>query len=256
MKYFSILLSAICIFLSSCASNHRGSISHAHSDQPLVFEDIAVGTSVSHRYFGFGGHTNDGLVLNAKRSMMQSRPLKENEKYINFTVDFKITQWPFVRQTLVIVSADVVRLPFSGLGDTFSENYKQNVVNNGAHSKLFKAGDSVYIDYDFDKPARIINIESYNKVSVMYRDENNQYRIKRVMRNRIYTTLGEIHGLRAGDHITITNHLGVRNLKAEVLMLAEEGALLYLTDYNRKHIWAYRPFNMTNNTEDTEDETP
>jgi hypothetical protein len=130
-------------FLSSCAI-HTGSLSSSLLVPNAKYEDLAIGVAQTHYYFGFGGLSQDALVLEAKRELMKSRPLIYNEQYANYTVSFKYSYFFIYNQIKVTVSADIIRFDKDSSKQVYSEKYQNKVFGKSVANILFNIGDSVF----------------------------------------------------------------------------------------------------------------
>lgn len=195
MKRLVIVIN-ILLFLSSCAT-HNGAISSSSINRNVVYEDIAYGVAQSNKVFGIGGLSQDALVLEAKRELMKNRPLNENEEYLNFTVDFKRTFWPFYSQTKVTLSADVIR-PIDEIEyEPYSENYKTKLSRLNLTNDLFSIGDSIYIKKK--KKGTVISFLENEKVRVEFKSKKDKVRTKKISIYDIYTWKKPYRELKIGD---------------------------------------------------------
>lgn len=182
--------------LSSCAI-HYGSISSSSLYKSVKYEDIAFGVSQTKMYFGIGGLSQDALVLEGKRELIKNRPLRPDEEYVNFTVDFKKTFFPFYSQTKVTMSADVVRFQNETLSDPYSEEYKNKLFGKNLSNILFSIGDSIIIKKA--KEATIISFKDNDNVRVLYKTKSDKNRTKTVSLKDIYTISKPYKGYKIGD---------------------------------------------------------
>jgi hypothetical protein len=217
-----ILIASISFFLlTSCVATHTGVISSSSIGKPVKYEDMAFGVSQSSRYLGFGGHSQDGLVLEAKRELIKNRPLKQNEEYSNFTIDFKHTYWPFYTQTKVTVSADVVQFIGETINDPYSESYKSKFLGkNFLKNDFFSVGDSIY-DNKLHKGI-IISIESSDRVRILYNTKNNKIRTKKISIYNIYSKTKASKEFKIGDWYVHTE-LNRQKEQAEVSTIVAIG---------------------------------
>jgi hypothetical protein len=183
MKNSAIILN-LCLLLSSCAS-HFGMISSSPLNRNVVYEDIAYGVAQSGRCLGMGGLSQDALVLEAKRELMKNRPLKQDEQYQNFTVDFKRSFWPFFAQTKVTVSADVIKFTEDKNSEPYSENYKAKLSRINISNDLFSVGDSII--YDRTSKAILISFLDEKTVRIEYKTDNDKVRTKKISIDEIFT---------------------------------------------------------------------
>ncbi len=195
MKKLLIPLSFI-ILLSSCAT-HQGMISSSSLNRPVKYNDMAYGVSQTNQILGLGGLSKDALILEAKKELINNRPLKQNETYANFTVDFKRSFFPFYSQTKATMSADVVSFTDDLLSDPYSEEYKQKLTHKSLANKLFEIGDSVYLDHR--KKGVIISIEDIDRVRVLIKTKKGNTKTKILSTKKIYTGEKSYKGYKVGD---------------------------------------------------------
>ncbi len=207
MKNYFILTTLI--LLSSCAL-HTGNISSSSIGKPVIYEDIAVGVVQTTSFCGIGGSTKDGLVLEAKRSLIESRPLRINEEYANFTLDYKRSFFaPFIK-TKVTMSADVVSfIPDSlknTITDVYTETYKNKLLGRTTQIGIFNINDSVQYGFKIDiiRKGVIISFESNDEVRILYKTEMNEIRTKKISINEIFTISKEVQGMKVGDEYIYT----------------------------------------------------
>ena len=191
-----LIASVIFSLLTSCIATHNGTISSSSIGKTVIYEDIAYGVSQTNRFLGLGGFSQDALVLEAKRELIKSRPLKPGEEYSNFTIDFKHTYWPFYIQTKVTVSADVVKYTDEILNDLYSENYKRKLSGQNIPNELFSVGDSV-VDKRLNDGI-IISIENNEYVMFLYKTETDKVRSKKISIDEIYSKSKPYKGYQVG----------------------------------------------------------
>ncbi len=198
------LFISILVLLSSCAV-HTGNISSSSIGRPVIYEDIAIGVVETISFFGIGGSTKDGLALEAKRSLIISRPLKINEEYANFTLDYKRSFLASFTKTKVTMTADVVKfIPDSlknSIIDVYTETYKNKLLDKTTIVRIFTTGDSILYDLEngINSKGTIISFEPNNKVRILYKTEMNEFRTKKISINKIFTNLKEVKGMKIGD---------------------------------------------------------
>jgi hypothetical protein len=195
IKLYSYLI--LILALSSCAI-YDGSISSSDLNSDYVYEDIAFGVSQTDYFFSIGGLDKDALVLEAKRQLYRSRPLKENESYANFSVDFKTTYLFIYSQIKVSVSADVVIKNDNNNKQRFSDNYLKKLNQQALHQDLFEVGDSI-IDKQLNKGV-ILDVLKNEKFRVLFSSFDNHYKSKKVSSSNIFSTVKAYKGLKVGDN--------------------------------------------------------
>jgi len=203
MKKLLIPLSFI-LLLSSCAV-HQGMISSSSLNRPVKYNDMAYGVSQTNQILGLGGLSKDALILEAKKELINNRPLKQNETYANFTVDFKRSFFPFYSQVKATMSADVVSFTDDLQSDPYSEQYKSKLAHKSLVNKLFEIGDSVYLDHH--KQGVIISIEDIDRVRVLFKTKNGNTKTKILSVKKIYTCEKSYKGYKAGDMYLFTSNI-------------------------------------------------
>ena len=156
----------ILVLFSACASLHTGAISSG----PLLsandrYVDAASGYASATYFLGIGGLSKNHLVYDAKKDMMNNRPLKKGEYYANFTVDFDKTI-SFISWVTneVFVHADVLSTNIDTALST--NNVKQlNVVENKPILYVKVGQDTFYVGekifYRYHDDYRTYDFQSY-----------------------------------------------------------------------------------------------
>lgn len=191
-----LLLFSLAVFLLTSCSVHMGTISSGSVDKNVVYQDIAYGVSQTSHVLGIGGLKQEALVFEAKRNLTNNRPLLKDEQYLNYSIDFKRTYWPFFVRTKAMVSADVVKFNHDNRDNPYSEKYQKMMAGKGLLTNLFEIGDSVIYKM---KPATIISIEKIDVVRILYKSNNDKYKSKRVSVNKIFSTQKSFNNLNIGD---------------------------------------------------------
>ena len=127
--YFSILF-----LFFGCISFHNGFIApnsvNINSPNFKVVKNIS-GEATASYFLGIGGFEKDGLIKEAKRNMMKSYILDNNEMITNITIDEKTTFFIgnfFVEHT-VYISADVVLFSEENLNSPNKQNNSKKTEN-------------------------------------------------------------------------------------------------------------------------------
>jgi len=202
---------SLVLFITSCAT-HNGIVSTTALPKNIVYEDIAFGVAQTKHILGIGGLSQDALVFEAKRELMKNRPLKPNEEYSNFTVDFKKTYWPFYIETKVTVSADVVSFTDNTNITPFSENYKEKLLRVNITNDLFCIGDTIL--YDKTKKGTIISFVNSNTVRIAYRSKTDKIKTKNISINDIYSPSKAYRNCEPGGIFTYSKGSGEKAVSA------------------------------------------
>ena len=184
-------------FISISCATHNGTISSSSINQNVKYLDIAYGVTQINKYFGLGGLSQDAMVLEAKRELIKNRPLRQNETYSNFTLDFKNTYILFYCQTKVTMSADVIRFSNDTVSEPYSQHYKTVLNRNGYSNELFNIGDSI-IDLNYNKGV-ILSFVNNKKVRISYKTTKDKFRTTKVLLKDIYVTNKSYKGYNVGD---------------------------------------------------------
>lgn len=109
----SIFAIAISVFITSCAATHNGYMANSASLSAANFSYVKKdlrGQATATYIFGFGGIARKTLVDDAKRQMLASNPLKNNQTLANLTVNFKTASYAgyVVNIVTCTVTADLV----------------------------------------------------------------------------------------------------------------------------------------------------
>jgi hypothetical protein len=140
---FNLLyVSAFLFLFNSCASTHNGVLNSSNDLRNVKYVDFAFGNSKTTTFLGIGGNKHDALVLEAKLNMMRNFPLKPNQFYGNFIVDYKTTKVLGVVTNLVTVSADILEEKTSIDKELFSESLKGKL-GISKENEFFAIGDTV-----------------------------------------------------------------------------------------------------------------
>ncbi len=220
--------------LTSCAT-HNGMISSSSLNKPVVYEDIAYGVSQTNMILGFGGLSKDALILEAKKELINNRPLKENETYANFTVDFKRSFFPFYNSTKATMSADVVRFSADSQTAIYSDLYKHKLTSKSLANTLFAIGDSVYVDGK--KKVVIISIEGIDRVRVLFKTDGGNSKTKIIKTHKIYTKNKAYKGYKVGEMYIYSRELKGREVKTSARIIAFGLNKLMAKDGNDKLIY-------------------
>jgi len=207
MKYFLII--SLVFFLGSCAF-HSGTLNSTTTAEPVFHKDIGVGVASTHLVFGLGGLSKDALILEARKNLMENRPLEGAEQYNNISTDFKRTVFLMVFKTKVTMVADVVAPKDSVNQPTYSDEYLSKMSQPNFAWDLFGIVDSVYVGkYDLGIIMRFIEDDSDGKVEVQYNDSEGDFRTKIVSSRKIYTREKTEHkGYRIGQELTSGRIIG------------------------------------------------
>lgn len=154
--------------LISCSTYYGNLTGNTFTNQKI--EATAIGSSSAKYVLGIGGNNRSALVLEAKKNLYENFPLKQNQNYSNFSVDFKNSFYFLFASQKVIVSADIVTI---NKGSN-SQNETPNLIQN-----QFYPNDAVYV---YSKLGKVISVDN-NKVKVI---TDNDLKIKDYNKNDVF----------------------------------------------------------------------
>ena len=109
-QIFKIALIAVMAIFSSCAM-HTGemlsSASLSTSNFSYIKNDV-LGTAKATYIFGIGGLSKRALVNNAKKQLLESNPLKNNQTLANITINWRTTFFLLGFSKRCTITADIV----------------------------------------------------------------------------------------------------------------------------------------------------
>jgi hypothetical protein len=180
-----IITSVIILLLNSCATNHNGFLSSNNDLRNIKYVDFAFGNSKTTTFLGIGGNKHDALVLEAKLNMMRNFPLKSNQFYGNFIVDYKTTKALGVITNLVTVSADILEEKTSGEQELFSESLKSKL-GISKENDFFNIGDTVVDVQNLEYTVASSNSE----ILILYPIDNDEKRFSKMekMEDEVFST--------------------------------------------------------------------
>lgn len=182
-----LTISLLASTLVGCVTYHSGAI-NSNGQMNMVHEDIAIGVAEVKRPFGLGGGRKDALVYEAKRNLVSSRPLNDDEVYGTFTIDTKRTFFPFGNTTKITVTADVLRTRTSNDTLLYSQKYLQKLNPSSLSNNLFHVGDSVLVDNESIEKGIIQSFEGkdLDRVRISYFDPNGNLKTKRYLLSDVF----------------------------------------------------------------------
>jgi hypothetical protein len=184
------------IILTSCVVHHSGTISSSSVGKPFSYSDVAIGVAQTVQPFNLGGNSQDGLLLEAKRELMKNYPLKKNEEYLNFTVDYKRTYYPILTKVKVTVTADIVAIHSDTVFEKYSEQYKKRL-QTGFQNDLFAIGDTITLGKN--NMGVLVSINQRNRARVQYHTKKNHTKTKSLNIVDVYSKKETYRGLKKNE---------------------------------------------------------
>ena len=213
MKSF-ILFTLSLILVSSCAY-HTGTFTSSSPATRVVYEDVAMGVVTTTNFLGIGGTSKDGLIYEAKKNLINNRPLQNNEEYLNFTVDYKRTNYLLVNTLKVTMTCDVVSRTNDTLKPIYSEKYKAKVLNPNKDTTFFAVGDSI-VDLNLQKGV-IISFLPKNKVLVLNKLGDNSESTTTYNINEIYAINKWYKGYKSGEVFSLLDSFSHKLLNKKII---------------------------------------
>ena len=213
MKIF--LLFTISLFIATSCAYHTGTFSSSSPCTRVVYEDVAMGVVTTSNFLGIGGTNRDGLIYEAKKNLNTNRPLNSNEEYLNFTIDFKRTNYLFVNRIKTTVTCDVVSRTNDTLKPIYSEKYKAKAFNSTNDIQLFVIGDSI-IDQNLQKGI-IVSILPNNKVLVLSKLSDNSETTSSYKLNNIFVLNKWFNGYKSGENFSFMDSFSKQTKSKKIL---------------------------------------
>ncbi len=228
--FYSLIFSA----LTSCIAVHHGSVSTTSMGKNVVFEDLAIGVSQSKKLFGLGGMKKDAMILKAKTNLYLSRPLKNDEEYVNFVLDFKKSYFFIFSKLKITMSADVIRHVDTHPEKMFSEIYLSKIATSEKPEKvrLHQIGDSI-ITKNLEV-GHIISFEKKDKYRISYLNENKEIKTKLVTSEKIYNKKNNYNGYKINDTISLIHFIDNIEIKSLGIIKAMKENKLIIENQARK----------------------
>lgn len=100
----------VLIALNGCTSFHYGSLAGGAYPPSPDYQIIGtrIATSSTFHVLGFGGNKKEALIFDAKQQLYANYPLSKGQHFVNFTMDYKKTFYPFCSRLQLTLAADIV----------------------------------------------------------------------------------------------------------------------------------------------------
>jgi hypothetical protein len=182
MRYAALLL--VFFLFSACITVRKGNVSSSSIplDTNYRIVGMAQGASKNFTILGFGGGNKDALILDAKRNMYWNYALAPDERFANYTLDFKSSFFLVFKRTEVIVSADIMgRAEQNG----YNTNTRQASVDSSLESKALRVGDTLYASFGgFTGLALIMRLNPDGGVITGYYNDDEKFKTKTISAKR------------------------------------------------------------------------
>ena len=106
----SIIVIIIGVMLLTSCATHSGVFNSSATLNTSNFKYVRVvkGEAETTKVLQLGATKVNALVADARKDMYENFPLKENQAYVNVSVDFKNSYFLLVSKVKVTITADVV----------------------------------------------------------------------------------------------------------------------------------------------------
>jgi hypothetical protein len=200
----------IIAFLSNCTV-HRSTLLGSRCNGNCSYQNIAYGSVEKQQIFGIGGNKINAMLFEAKKNLYRTYPLRKGQFYDNFVVDYKTTYYPFVKITLVTVTADVVIAEGVLSEQLFSPEYSL-ALDAGKTTSIngVSLSDSVvYVDGGKLQKGILVDFQNSKAKILVYNKEGNQV-FKKVPAKKLFTIdneeIEDITDLESGQVLEITSN--------------------------------------------------
>jgi len=183
-------------FLASCAS-HSGQFSESHLAGPVEYRSVAMGRSSVTRVLGFGGASRRNLLLEARKDMLQSHPLKDGESFANTTLDINESNYLLFSTTTFTLAADVVASLTDNAARVYSREYSRIMAMSDSVSGFPATGDTVMTENG--KLYLLVTRSSDGSAGVLALPDDGTFKIARLPIGELFATHGERLGIAVGD---------------------------------------------------------
>jgi len=194
--------------------------------------EFAHGTSTTTHILGIGGLSSDALVLEAKRNLLRSSPLRKGQALANITVDFKRAYYFLVNKTTVTVTADIV--DFNNDPDLDNEIEEFNNQLQKDVYKSFDIGEDVFtVVLDISTRAKLLAVGKF-RCTLMYDDINGGSSTEKVMNYLVFKSNPDVRnkthfGYDIGDKVKISLF---KDLGSGIQKISTIATILGLSDNN------------------------
>lgn len=223
----SILSVFLCSILTSCAT-HFGTLSSGVVEQKITYVDHASGSAETKKILGIGGLRKEGLVSEARRVLIKNRPLREGEQYVNYTIDFKYSIFPFLIKTKAIITADIIRFTNSASDNIYTEEYLNKI---GIANDLFHIGDTVLFGDNLEGIVVMATGTDSYKISFKIKEER---KTKEVSVDKLYTNRKSFKGYEIHESFTSKTYDSgeEKSVSGEIIKLGQNHLIIKLSSGN------------------------
>ena len=177
------LISSLAFLFTSCIAYHHGTLSESNppSDGKRTV-DFAHGYARVNRILFFGGRQTDALVAEAKQNLFLSYPLRDDQYFANYVVDFQESfHWLVLHTTQVVVTAEVIGP--TPVSSPFMEEVKESTT---LEREGFQIGEAVTFEtsYGYQTEARILGFPA-SGVTIGYITPEGRYQVRNISLKKI-----------------------------------------------------------------------
>ncbi len=93
-QFIFFAVTVLSLFLTSCITLHNGNFfntTQVNTNNFRYVKQNAEGSSTVTYFLGLGGGRKAALIADAKKRLLRSNPLKDNQALVNININFKYT---------------------------------------------------------------------------------------------------------------------------------------------------------------------
>lgn len=207
---------------------HFGTLSSNVLEQNISYMDHASGTAETKKIFGIGGLGKDALVYEARRVLIKNRPLREGEQYLNHTVDFKYSFFPFIVKTKATVTADIIMFSNNASDSLYSKKYLHKI---GLGNDLFHIGDTVLYGDDQEGVIQMATGTSSYKIAFKSKQKT---KTRDIHIDKLYTNRKSFKGFAIHQAFTSKTYDSgeEKSVSGEIVKLGQNNLIIKLSSGN------------------------
>ena len=181
-----LTIALLVLFFAGCAS-HSPILLSLDEGNPDKIVGKAQGYSKVTNILGIGALNENTLAQKAKSNLIQTRPLKNGEKYVNIAVDVKRSYFILFNKVECFVTADIVR-----------EGVLASDIASTLDKEFFEFGDVVLTQRG--KEVEVNSVEG-KLVTVKKQRKNGKTLTKRISVNNLFKPSGKHKGVAVGQKV-------------------------------------------------------
>lgn len=225
-----LLSLTIIVFLSGCAFHSGMMTANPEYIKPeYELKSTVRASAKSTRIFSIGGLGKEALVAEAKDNLYEFYPLRNQEAYVNLSVDFRDFIFLFYHRTKATITADIIGTVNASEEDTTYQSLFIQKQANARRIGIFKVGDEVYLlKNKVPMKYKIMDVINQEKVLMGLPNGNKTFKAK-------YSKLYLIENDRLPEVTyevmeTVQAYTYMKWREAKIIGLNEEKAIVEITE--------------------------